>query len=141
MTKPDDSPPSGDLEYSKLFDAVLSVESIDIAEGDGSLGTLGGYALLAKIGEGGMGLVWRAREPETGRIVALKQLRFIDAALDSKRAKETAARFRREIGLAARLEHPGIARVYDTGRDETGGQPFFTMELVEGEPLNAGGRS
>jgi WD40 repeat protein len=141
MPIPDDSPASDAPDYAMLFGAALPAEAIDIAEADGSLATLGGYHLLARIGEGGMGLVWRAREPETGRIVALKQLRFIDAALDSKRAKETAARFRREIGLAARLEHPGIARVYDTGRDDTGGQPFFTMELVEGEPLNAGGRS
>ncbi len=86
-------------------------------------------------------LIWKAREPKTGRIVALKQLRFIDAAMDSERATEAAMRFDREIGLASRLEHPGIARVYETGTDGESGSPFFTMELVEGEPLTGEGCS
>ncbi|MCB1062266.1 MAG: protein kinase [Verrucomicrobiae bacterium] len=140
-SEPDEPPASAEPDYAKLFGAALSSESFGEVKGEERVGTLGGYALLAKIGEGGMGLVWRAREPETGRLVALKQLRFIDAAQDTKRSRESAARFRREIGLAARLEHPGIARVYDTGVDESGNLPFFTMELVDGEPLHADGKS
>lgn len=124
--------------YTRLFDAALEdTDSVDSSHE--SIGSLGGYDLLEKIGEGGMGLIWKAREPKTGRIVALKQLRFIDAAMDSDRATEAAMRFDREIGLASRLEHPGIARVYETGTDEASGSPFFTMELVEGEPLTGEG--
>ncbi|MDF1739794.1 MAG: protein kinase [Verrucomicrobiales bacterium] len=126
--------------YTRLFDATLDdADSVDSPLE--SVGSLGGYDLLEKIGEGGMGLIWKAREPKTGRIVALKQLRFIDAAMDSDRATEAAMRFDREIGLASRLEHPGIARVYETGTDEASGSPFFTMELVEGEPLTGEGCS
>ncbi len=126
--------------YTRLFDATLE-ESDPVDLSIESIGSLGGYDLLEKIGEGGMGVIWKAKEPKTGRIVALKQLRFIDVAMDSERAIEAAARFDREIGLASRLEHPGIARVYETGADEETGSPFFTMELVEGEPLSGEGRS
>jgi serine/threonine-protein kinase len=88
------------------------------------------YVLLALLGAGGMGNVYKARDLELDELVALKVLRPEIAsgpgALD---------RFRREVKLARRVTHPNVARVFDIG--EQGGQRVLTMELVDGEPLSA----
>ncbi len=85
----------------------------------------GRYRLLGVLGAGGMGTVWKARDAELDRIVALKQLREPGAQeADSRR------RFDREARLAAHLRHPGIVTVLDVG--EVGGVPYLTMEFVEG---------
>jgi len=88
------------------------------------------YELLERIGSGGMGTVWRARDTLLERDVAVKLLHeglASDAAF--------AERFRREARAAARLGHPNIAAVYDTGEHD--GVPFIVMELVDGESLHA----
>jgi tetratricopeptide (TPR) repeat protein len=89
---------------------------------------LGDYELLAELGRGGMGIVYRARQSSLDRIVALK---LMHRSLSEDR--EHAARFLREARVAASLRHPGIVAIYDLGRLE--GVPFFTMELVEGSSL------
>ncbi|MCB1202827.1 MAG: protein kinase [Verrucomicrobiae bacterium] len=119
-------------DYGSLYDAAMTRN--EPARHDSGLGRVNGHTLLSKLGEGGMGVVWEAREPGTGRIVALKQLRYVDVATRGRRDAAD-ARFQREIALAARLEHPGIARVYDSGIDEATGAPYFTMERIVGEPL------
>jgi hypothetical protein len=86
-------------------------------------GTLGPYNILDDIGEGGMGLVFKAKNRETGDVVALKTLRF--AAAESG---EHASRFAREIRAASRLEHPNIVRILDV--ELTAGRPYYTMPLV-----------
>ena len=126
------------VNYAALYAAVLSDDDIGrfaVDESATGQGQLGRYTLLGKLGEGGMGVVWRARDSDTGRLVAVKQLRFVDTAIDATRRTDAAARFQREIALAARLEHPGIARVYESGTSEESNIPFFAMELVEGEEL------
>ena len=94
----------------------------------GSLGTIGDYDLLEKIGEGGMGIVFRARQKSLGRIVALKMIQrgALASAAD-------VARFRAEASSAARLEHPNIVPVYEVGADA--GEPFFSMKYVDGTTL------
>lgn len=94
------------------------------------LSRLGDYELLAELGRGGMGVVYRARQGSLDRIVALKLMHPALAA-----EPEHAARFLREARLAASLRHPGIVAIYDLGRLD--GVPFFTMELVEGSSLDA----
>ncbi len=90
----------------------------------------GHYELLEELGRGGMGVVYRAWEPRLERAVALKLL------LAGPFASEGfAARFQREARLAARLRHPHIVAVHDAGEAE--GQPFYTMELVEGSSLSS----
>src|SRR5690242_1213703 len=69
-----------------------------------------GYQIVGKLGEGGMGVVWRAKQLHPPRQVALKLLS--PAYIGSEKAR---ARLEREIELAARLEHSNIARVYDSG--------------------------
>jgi serine/threonine protein kinase len=87
------------------------------------------YELSERIGAGGMGTVWRARDTLLGRDVAVK---ILHEGLASDAA--FAERFRREARAAARLGHPNIAAVYDTGEHE--GMPFIVMELVDGESLH-----
>jgi len=89
---------------------------------------LGPYEILAPIGAGGMGEVYRAKDTKLGREVALKTLPP-EVAGDAERL----ARFQREAHLLAALNHPNIASIY--GLEESDGQPFLVLELVEGEDL------
>ncbi|MCB9846051.1 MAG: serine/threonine protein kinase [Phycisphaeraceae bacterium] len=91
---------------------------------------IAGFTILGVLGQGGMGVVYRARQERPARTVALKMMRHTLASEASRR------RFEREAELLARLHHPGIAQVFETGADECG-RPFIAMELVEGEPLNS----
>ena len=84
------------------------------------------YVLDREIGHGGMGRVFAGRDLRLGRTVAIKMLRAQDAAL--------AARFEREVKLAARLQHPGVVPVYDAGFWPSG-EPFLVMKLVLGQSL------
>jgi len=90
--------------------------------------TLGHYRVVEKIGEGGMGVVYRAHDPRIGRDVAVKVL---PATLshDDKRL----ARFEQEARSAGTLNHPNILAIHDVGRDQ--GSPFLVTELLEGETL------
>src|SRR5262245_34438765 len=90
---------------------------------------LGAYEVIAKLGEGGMGEVYRARDVKLGRDVALKILppSFIQ---DSQRV----ARFEREAQILASLNHPNIAAIY--GIEHAEAAPFLVLELVEGEGLD-----
>lgn len=90
---------------------------------------IGPYEVLGVLGEGGMGIVYRARQLEPiQREVALKLVR---STADSPRL---ASRFRDEWNTLALMDHPHIARIYDVGRAETGAA-YFVMELVRGMPI------
>lgn len=93
---------------------------------------IGGFRVLGVLGEGGMGVVYRAEQERPRRVVALKMMRHGFATEAARR------RFEREGELLARLHHPGIAQVFETGADGAG-RPYIAMELVEGAPL--GGRA
>ena len=90
---------------------------------------IGAYRVLQVLGRGGMGLVYLAEHEQLHRRVAVKCIR--PEFLDSSRARE---RFARETPAIARLEHPGLCTVYETG--EWQGQPFLAMHFVAGEPLD-----
>ena len=91
---------------------------------------LGNYEILDKIGEGGMGQVWRARDPRLNRTVAIKILPA-DVAGDPVRRE----RFEQEARALASLNHPNIVAVYDVGQSD--GRAYIVSELVEGESLRA----
>jgi len=95
---------------------------------------IGGFRILGKLGEGGMGIVYEAEQKNPFRKVALKIVRgghFVD--------DQYLRMFRRETETLARLTHPNIAALYEAGRTDDG-QHFFTMELVRGETLAAWAR-
>jgi TolB-like protein/tetratricopeptide (TPR) repeat protein/tRNA A-37 threonylcarbamoyl transferase component Bud32 len=87
---------------------------------------LGSYEIVALLGVGGMGQVYRARDPRLERDIALKILQTDDAAHRK--------RFAREARAIAALNHPNIVTIHSV--EEFEGQPFLTMELIEGTPLN-----
>ncbi|MCE9560629.1 MAG: serine/threonine protein kinase [Planctomycetes bacterium] len=94
-----------------------------------SLGNIGPYTVLEVLGRGGMGVVFRAVHQGLKRPVALKTIHPGASA-----RSQSQERFRVEGEAVARLDHPNIVRVYDSGESE--GQPYLAMELVEGETLS-----
>ncbi|MGE5834042.1 MAG: serine/threonine-protein kinase, partial [Acidobacteriota bacterium] len=91
---------------------------------------LGPYEILSAIGAGGMGEVYRARDPRIGRDVAIKVLPR-DVAADPDRLR----RFEQEVRAIGTLNHPNLLSLYDVGTSEAG--PFLVSELLEGETLRA----
>jgi serine/threonine protein kinase len=95
--------------------------------------SLGRYEILAELGRGAMGTVYRARDPKIDRIVALKTISVLGAsAADEKSYRE---RFFREAQAAGKLAHPGLVTIYDVGEED--GTPYIVMEHVAGRNLEA----
>jgi serine/threonine protein kinase len=93
-----------------------------------ALPAIAGYEVLEEVGRGGMGIVYKARQFSTGRLVALKVIRR-----ERLLAEDSVRRFRREVQAAARLTHPNIVLVYDS--DQSGDTHFLAMEYVDGITL------
>lgn len=93
---------------------------------------IGPYEVIDKIGEGGMGVVYKATQSLPRRTVALK---VIKPQMVTRHSLE---RFRFETQVLGRLQHPGIAQIYDAGttRTDFGEQPYFAMEYIRGTPLS-----
>ena len=126
MTDPADSlpiPPDLEQQLLRAFDEP----------GLGALavpGPFGPYQLLEELGRGGMGCVYLAEHVELGRRVALKVIQP-----EQLGSVELRRRFAREVQAAARLDHPHLCRVYEAG--EIDGQPYMTMQWIQGETLAA----
>jgi len=128
------------IESKKLDARTLAQELIEhgwlspyqvnqLLQGRGKDLVLGKYVLLERLGEGGMGEVFKARHQKMGRIVAIKLIR--KERLANKAAVE---RFHREIRSASQLSHPNVVHAFDA--DQVGGTHLFAMEYVEGVDLN-----
>ncbi|NUS79468.1 MAG: serine/threonine protein kinase, partial [Streptomyces sp.] len=101
-------------------------------EGTGRL-LAGRYRVVAQLGRGGMGMVWRAVDEVLGREVAVKELRtYTDA--DGPELADLRLRMQREARAAARVRHPGVIAVHDVA--EVDGRPLIVMELVDGPSLD-----
>ncbi len=96
--------------------------------GAASLPTIEGYEILEALGEGGMGIVYRAIQNGTRRPVALKMIQHA-----KNHGLEQLARFRIEAEAIARLQHPNVVQIHEVR--EAGGQPFISLELLEGPSL------
>jgi tetratricopeptide (TPR) repeat protein len=92
---------------------------------------IGHYRIIRLLGEGGMGTVYEAEQEEPRRIVALKVIKL------GQTTREQLRRFRRESQALARLQHPGIAQIFESNTTDTsfGPQPYFAMEFIRGLPL------
>lgn len=115
---------NGDGQNVETLEDVLG--EIDVRDADWRLGN---YQILEEIGRGGMGVIYRARQRHSRRIVALKRILAYHA--DSQ---ETLERFRREAEAAAHLDHPNILPIYEVGQGEDE-LPFFSMKFAAGGSL------
>src|SRR5262245_37919960 len=97
-------------------------------DGPASFPGIPGYVIEQELGNGGMGVVYRAAQVSLGRPVALKVIRSGEFAQPQEQK-----RFVREAELVAKLRHPNIVQVYDVGL--TQGRPYYTMELIAGTTL------
>jgi serine/threonine protein kinase len=88
---------------------------------------LGHYEILEEIGRGGMGVIYRARQQHSRRIVAVKRI-----LAHQVNSHETLMRFRREAEAVASLDHPNILPIYEVSESEEG-LPFFSMKYATGE--------
>ena len=113
-----------DIPGSSVAPVTERVDPIGIDQG------FRNYELLEEIGEGGMGMVYRARQSGLERIVALKVL-----LPNLSRKEKFVERFMREARNAARLDHPNIVTIYEVGNEK--GSYFFSMKYVEGRDLSA----
>jgi WD40 repeat protein len=116
--------------FARVLDPVPSTASASVTAERRALfpRPFGPYDLLAEIGRGGMGVVYRARHRGLNRTVALKVILAGEHA-----AEDFIERFRREAGAAAGLDHPNIVPIHEVGTQE--GEPYFSMRLVEGVTL------
>jgi serine/threonine-protein kinase len=94
------------------------------------ISTLGRYKIIAEIGQGAMGVVYKAVDPIIDRTVAIKT---INLNLSRQELEEYEARFQQEIKAAGRLNHPNIVTIYDVGKTES--VAYMAMEFLEGQEL------
>ena len=113
-----------------VFESVIA--EVDVPDKQWRLGN---YEILDEIGRGGMGVIYRARQRHSHRIVAVK--RILNYQADSH---ETFIRFRREADAVASLDHPNILPIYEVSESEDG-LPFFSMKFATGGSLRDAGSS
>lgn len=90
---------------------------------------IGNYYLLGELGRGGMGIVYRSYHAHLNQISALKMI-----LVEKQPSERQLSRFYREIQVVAKLKHPGIIEIYDSGMAQN--SPYYVMEYVEGKPLS-----
>src|SRR5262245_16165005 len=125
--KPADSRGRFRALYDWLTQATPSPDSPTTPSRDRAPARIGRYEILRKLGEGGMGVVYAARDERLARNVALKTMSSL--ASDESARK----RFWREARAAASVSHPNVCQIHEIG--EEGTDLFLVMELLEGEPL------
>ena len=94
----------------------------------------GRYEIVGELGRGAMGIVYKARDPQIDRLVALKTVPL--RGHEPEAEQEFRQRFLNEAQAAGRLHHPGIVSVFDVGEDQENRDPYIVLEYVPGEALN-----
>ena len=123
-----------DLDSDKSKDIASGDSNVDFTAPDRGFAlptAIGSFRIVRRLGEGGMGIVYEAEQEHPRRTVALK---VIKSGLNDPRLVR---RFEQELLALGRLQHPGIAQIYEAGVAENGfgPQPYFAMEFIRGEPL------
>jgi hypothetical protein len=114
-------------EVDRFAGALRAAAAPSVSVGDGK--RFGNFELLAEIGRGGMGVVYKAKQLNLGRVVALKMI------LAGRLASKTdIQRFQTEAEIVAKLDHPHIVPILEFGQHD--GHPFFTMKLIDGSSLD-----
>jgi serine/threonine protein kinase/tetratricopeptide (TPR) repeat protein len=101
------------------------------------LGKLGRYEVLNELGKGAMGVVYLAKDPVIGRMVAIKTIRTSQTGDDDSESREFRERFVREAQTAGILSHPNIVTIHDIGEDSESRTSFIAMEYIEGRNLKS----
>jgi hypothetical protein len=116
-------------DRTEELDAPTETARVRVVDrgGDGPRLVLDRYRLLRRLGAGGFGVVWLAHDERLDRVVAVKRIATHDAAAGTRAEREAKA--------AARLQHPGIVALYESGRDD--GAVYLVSELVRGRTLGA----
>ncbi|MEM6468101.1 MAG: serine/threonine-protein kinase [Planctomycetota bacterium] len=114
-----------------VLGAGAEMLAMDVAS-SGTPDRIGSYEVIRELGRGGMGIVYEAKQENPQRHVAIKVIK------EGFNTDETLRRFKREAEALGRLQHPGVAHVYEAGVDRSGRclRPFYAMELIEGLPLD-----
>jgi serine/threonine-protein kinase len=99
------------------------------------LAKLGRYEVLSELGKGAMGVVYLARDPVIGRMVAIKTIRASTMGDDDSESTEFRERFVREAQTAGILSHPNIVTIHDIGEDPETHISYIAMEYIEGKTL------
>ena len=121
-----------DAEYGSFLKAPPSRLAAQLLESSARhVSEIGNYQIVRVLGEGGMGTVYEAEQQKPRRTVALKVMKAGMAG------EQMLRRFQQEAEALGRLQHPGIAQIYDAGTAEQGfgPQPYFAMELIDGRPI------
>src|SRR4029077_11267054 len=101
------------------------------------LGKVGRYEVLNELGKGAMGIVYLAKDPVIGRMVAIKTIRTSSFGDDDSESRESRQRFIREAQPAGILSHPNIVTIHDIGEDPETHISFIAMEYIEGKTLKS----
>src|SRR5499427_5251448 len=101
------------------------------------LSKLGRYEVLSELGKGAMGVVYLAKDPVIGRMVAIKTIRMASVGDDDSESREFRERFVREAQTAGILSHPNIVTIHDIGEDAESRTSFIAMEYIEGRHLKS----
>ncbi|MBW1943292.1 MAG: CHASE2 domain-containing protein [Deltaproteobacteria bacterium] len=108
-------------------------DKIIVSDSMGVKPTVGRYEILSELGQGAMGVVYKARDPKINRMLAIKTIRFSDEFEEGK-LQEVKERFLREAEIAGQLSHPGIVAIWDVGEDFD--LTYIAMEFLEGDDLH-----
>ena len=127
----------GRVQVRRAWEGIRSKSMADKVAAGARMGKLGRYEVLNELGKGAMGIVYLAKDPVIGRMVAIKTIRVSQGGDDDSESREFRERFVREAQTAGILSHPNIVTIHDIGEDTESRTSFIAMEYIEGRNLKS----